>query len=233
MGPLIFEKDAYEIREDFTTAINAVSCNGYNVLDVESGDTTLMKAHVVIYENGTSHAPGYIYLTGIQKGHTSLTVRDRLTKESKTLDVKVVDLYLGLKVTGSNHPLFTDSGVGYLFLVGNEVQDFYLFSVKDDSPDRMVGRGNFAFSVENEKPWLTLTVAGEDDSSLHYRFDLSENSQRVYDLFNYYFYLRGGNSEQTNSKALDQSIRLRMTEGGKEAFLVFDRQVQLPDGFLK
>lgn len=230
--PLIFEKEAYEIRENLITELYALSCNGYNVLDVESGDTARMKANVVIYENGTSHASGCIYLTGVQKGNTSLTVRDRLTQESKTLDIKVVDLHLGMKVTDSDHPLFTASGFGYLFLVGNGQQDFYLFSVKDDCPDRMIGRGNFAFSVESEKPCLTLTVAGENDSSTSYRFDLSGNNQRVYTLLSHYFRLGWETAEQTFSKSVDQSIRFRMTEGGKEVFLMFDH-VQLPDGFLK
>lgn len=227
---LYFKSDSLEIRQGVTTRLQPMSSNGCNVLEVSTGDTSLLKANVRIIENGTSHASGWIDLTGKRKGHTSLTVYDRIAEETVVLDVRITDFYLGMMLKGSNHPLFPSQRPGYLFLVDNEEKDFYFFGTKDRQPDGIILQGSYNFSVEDNTPYLALTVAGEGS----YRFNLSQNDPNIYTILRHFFHLGAEVAPTAETKDLDRSMYLYLKDEatGKEVFFVVTDEV-MPKGILE
>lgn len=219
--PLSFLTDSIEVRQGIATPLRPLSSNGINTLDLMPGDTSLLVAHAVIIENGTSHASGWISLTGKQKGHTSLTVCDRIAKDTVVLDVKITDFYMGMLLMGSNHPLFTESKASYLFLVDNDRKDFYLFDQKDDQPYGIIQQGVYAFSVEDNTPYLTLTVGNDAP----YRFNLSQNTQKVYLYLSHFFHLGWEPAAVAGTKDIDRTMHLYMKDdatGNEASFAITD-----------
>lgn len=227
---LFFESDSLEIRQGVATRLQPMSSNGTNVLEVSTGDTSLLKANVRIIENGTSHASGWIDLTGKRKGHTSLTVYDRIAEETVVLDVRITDFYLGMTLKGSNHPLFPVQRPGFLFLVDNDKKDFYFFGIKDRQPDGIILQGSYNFSVVENIPYLALTVAGGES----YRFNLSQNDQNIYTILRHFFHLGAEIAPTAGTKDLDRSMQLYLKEEatGKEVFFTVTDPV-MPAGILE
>lgn len=228
--PLVFEKDSVEIRQGISTRIDPVSCNGYNTLDVSSGDTSLLRANVIIIENGTSHASGRMELIGRRKGHTTLSVYDRIVKETVVLNVRITDFYLGMQLRSSNHPLFPEQRPGFLFLVDNDARDFYFFSAKEQQPDAILQRGSYAFTVADNTPYLTLTPGGGEP----YRFSLLQNNADVYNILNHFFHFGRKSVAVAGTKGIDHTMYLNMQDAdtGKEiSFVINDRP--MPAGVLE
>lgn len=61
----------------------------------------------------------------MQKGSTTLTITDNITKDVETVEVKVTDCYLAYVINDSNHPVLPAGTT--LFLVNNGAHDYYLF----------------------------------------------------------------------------------------------------------
>lgn len=228
--PLVFEKDSVEIRQGIVTGIEPVSCNGYNTLDVSSGDTSLLRANVIIIENGTSHASGRMELMALRKGYTSLTVYDRIVKETVVLNVRITDFYLGMQLRSSNHPLFPEQRPGFLFLVDNDARDFYFFSAKGEQPDAILQQGSYAFTVADNTPYLTLTPGGGEP----YRFSLARNNASVYVLLNHFFHLGWESAAVAGTKEIDRTMYLYMQDAATDkeiSFVINDRPI--PAGVLE
>lgn len=214
INPLTFEKDSCNVRLGISSQLRAVSCNGYNVLQVEVGDTSILEAYVLILENSTSKANGSIRLLGKKKGSTTLKVYDRLAKETVVLEIKIVDAYLGMWIRGTNHPLFTRQNAGFLFLTDNLQKDFYLFGSAEQRPSGILQKGTYVFSVEGRTPYLTLSTEGEDALEVSYKFKLSGSKALVYELLNSIFHLEWDALIGKDTKDLDQTLYLLLEEEG-------------------
>lgn len=234
--PLIFEKNYYEVRYDVGTTLQPISCNDYGLLELKVGDTDILDARTVIIENGSTHSSGYIELKGLQKGETVLNVMDRKTKESADLTVKVVDNYLEFKLRDTNHPLFQKEGVKFLFLIDNEEKDCYLFGEKSGSmlPHNQLAKGTYSFSVENNVPYLTLTVTDGENNITPYKFNLLNNSHTTYAVLNKYYHLNWS-VETGRSASLDNTVYMLMTEDatGYEVAFAITSTAEIPDNILK
>ena len=98
--------------------------NGSGDISLAIEDENILNAK---YESGllADGLRGVISLYGKQKGSTTLTITDNITKEAETVEVKVVDCYLAYVINDSNHPVLPAGTT--LFLVNNQAQDYYLF----------------------------------------------------------------------------------------------------------
>lgn len=69
------------------------------------------------YNDKEDYRKGHINLYGMQKGSTTLTITDNITKDVETVEVKVTDCYLAYVINDSNHPVLPAGTT--LFLVNN------------------------------------------------------------------------------------------------------------------
>ena len=117
------DKTYYEVRLGRgSTNIHVTNGSGYISLSIE--DEKILNAEYAggLYADGLR---GVIHLYGLQKGSTTLTITDNVTKDVETVEVKVTDCYLAYVINDSNHPVLPAGTT--LFLVNNQAQDYYLF----------------------------------------------------------------------------------------------------------
>lgn len=169
---LSFEKEYYEcslLRGSYI-AIRG----GNRDYMVEVADPGVLEVKIDL---SSSIGMGNLYLTPKQKGETVITVRDNVTNETVSLKVKVVDAYMGLKNTISHgEPYILNS---YLFLTNNENKDFYVY---DTDLNTEKYKGTYAFSVEDNEPYLTLSFSKEVNGKSVHKYSLSDTSGTFYYL---------------------------------------------------
>ena len=120
---------------------------------------------------------GSLSLTLKQKGETTITVRDNVTNETVLLKIKVVDNYMGMKnISSHGEPYVLNS---YLFLTNNENKDFYLYDT-DLKTEKY--KGTYAFSVEDNEPYLTLSFSKEVNGKSVHKYSLLDTSGTFYKL---------------------------------------------------
>lgn len=235
--PLTFEKNSYEIPKNISMKIHAKSCNGYNVLDLEVENESLLKAQVYIMENGTSSSTGWIHLTGLEKGKTKLTIYDRIAKEHTELTITIGDPYLGMQIKGTNHPLFLKQRDGFLFLIDNEPKEFYLFAQKEQQPtEKIEQKGTYAFSLENNIPYLTLSTVDHEEIKSSYKFNLSESQKNAFELLEFVFHLGWKQSRPSSTtREFNKTPYLILKEEHTdcEVVLAISSMTQMPQGILK
>ena len=114
--PFSLDKTYYEVRLE--------RGNGSGDISLSIEDEKILNAK---YQGGlyADDLRGVIYLYGLQKGSTTLTITDNVTKDVETVEVKVTDCYLAYVINDSNHPVLPAGTT--LFLVNNQAQDYYLF----------------------------------------------------------------------------------------------------------
>lgn len=121
--PFSLDKTYYEVRlEQGSTTIHVTNGSGYISLSIEDEKILNAKYEGGLYADGLR---GVIHLYGLQKGSTTLTITDNVTKDVETVEVKVTDCYLAYVINDSNHPALPAGTT--LFLVNNQAQDYYLF----------------------------------------------------------------------------------------------------------
>lgn len=117
------DKTYYEVRLGRgSTNIHVTNGSGYISLSIEDEKILNAKYAGGLYADGLR---GVIHLYGLQKGSTTLTITDNVTKDVETVEVKVTDCYLAYVINDSNHPILPAGTT--LFLVNNQAQDYYLF----------------------------------------------------------------------------------------------------------
>lgn len=135
--PFSLDKTYYEVRlEQGSTTIHVTNGSGDISLSIE--DEKILNAK---YKGGlyADDLRGVIYLYGLQKGSTTLTITDNITKDVETVEVKVTDCYLAYVINDSNHPVLPAGTT--LFLVNNQAQDYYLFD-QDNIYNRPILKDN-------------------------------------------------------------------------------------------
>ena len=123
-APFSLEKRYYEVRlERNATSIPIINGSGDISLAIE--DENILNAIYSKYNDKEDDRKGHINLYGMQKGSTTLTITDNITKDVETVEVKVTDCYLAYVINDSNHPVLPAGTT--LFLVNNGAHDYYLF----------------------------------------------------------------------------------------------------------
>lgn len=105
------------------TSIPIINGSGDISLTIE--DENILNAIYSKYNDKEDDRKGHINLCGIQKGSTTLTITDNITKDVETVEMKVTDCYLAYIINDSNHPAIPAGTT--LFLVNNQAQDYYPF----------------------------------------------------------------------------------------------------------
>ncbi len=174
---LSLEGSSCEVRLDMGKSIQISSGNeDYSVTvkdpDIASASINIPPAYETHYS---------LYIGGKQKGTTTVTVRDNVTKETIEVEVKIVDSYLPFHIGESDYTQFPQNS--YLFLVSNEARDFYIFEQEAQSPKL---KGTYEFSVDDYLPYLTLSYPSGDKTETT-TFSLGESSPYLYSLLDLFF----------------------------------------------
>ncbi len=194
--PLSFYNTYYEVPMHGTRYIGPQTGSGDYSLQVEN--PYLLSASE---EDGWSAPEGMILLRGLLTGESTLIVTDNRTGETANLSIKVTDNYEVLRVSTlywddatskimeNEHPVF--SKTSFVFLINNQARDVYFADNKGGNSItsngiRIQGKGNYSLTMENGKPYLTLTYKeGEngqltDDASAvstPHKFEITQSSE--------------------------------------------------------
>lgn len=148
--PFSLDKTYYEVRlERGSTTIHVTNGSGDISLSIEDEKTLNAKYQGGLYADDLR---GVIYLYGLQKGSTTLTITDNVTKDVETVEVKVTDCYLAYVINDSNHPVLPAGTT--LFLVNNQAQDYYLFDQDNIYNKPILKDNNYEFSSR----WMPAQV---------------------------------------------------------------------------
>lgn len=116
---------------------------------------------------------GDIWVNPKQKGETSITIHDNISKDTEVLKIKIVDAYLKFGIVASNHLLLTDKM--FFYQVANENQECYFF----DENYTLLTKGSSEYSVEKHNGenslYLTLSYKVNSDGA----FSMNDNAQLI------------------------------------------------------
>lgn len=189
--PFFLEKKSYEVMQKGSLQISVI--NGSGNIKLSTDLPEVIHATYTPAEAQTDPTLGTIRIGGVSKGEATLTVTDKTTKESETLQVKVTDTYMVYTLDHSNHPALTPSVIVYL--VADKARTCYFFPYNPESrevTDALVAKGTYEFSVgkkeESKIPYLTLTYASDEkgrftDAAIvptAHTFDLSHSEKMAY-----------------------------------------------------
>lgn len=232
--PLKFTKTKYEAPIGRSSFVSIAS--GNKDYDLVIGHPEVLEAAVI---NNQSIGYGSITITGKKLGETTITVTDKVTKESEILTIKVTDGYLPFILVGSNHPALEDNV--WMFLVANEAKECYFFmndNMITPLPD-IISKGTYEFVVENDAPHLILTYAVDEKGKLTnateglepHKFDLTGTNSQLLELFS--SYLGADFGGVINKKSTMPKNELIMAEVDTEFQLIGSMQsVTIPEGIL-
>ncbi len=172
--PLSFYGDTYEVQVHGTRYIGPQTGSGDYSLQVEN--PYLLSASK---EDGWSNPAGMFLIRGLLTGESTLTVTDNRTGETASLAIKVTDNYEVLRVSSlywdessskimkNKHPVF--SKIPFVYLINNQARDVYFAKQSDENSLTngiiIKGKGSYSFTMEDGKPYLTLTYQ-EDETGL-------------------------------------------------------------------
>lgn len=186
------EKKYYEIRlERSATSISITNGSGDISLKIE--DENILQAIYVKYDDNKENSrKGHINLYGMQKGTTTLTIIDNVTKDVENVEVKVTDCYLGYDIAESNHPALKANTT--LFFINNPAKDCYIFAIDKlhgKLYDRPIAKGSYEFFVTPDPkeqlqgiPGLRLTFHTDKEG------DVTDNDATA---TSYDYQMRGNN----------------------------------------
>lgn len=250
LTPLQIEKRSYEVRWGDSDDIGIYNGSGNISLKVQNTD--IIEASYKINEDygklilgGANYTfLGQIRVSGKQKGETSLTVTDNVTKETVELQIKVTDRYLSCAIQEGNHPALTKDIT--VFFVGNEAHDCYFFSMDHANNklyDEPLAKGTYEFTAEkdgeNNKFGVILTYASDDkgrftDAAIvpsAHKFDMRGSDSYVYSVLKGYL---GVDWDNLTKSSVPKDYIMCMNEIGTEysakGLLVL---TQMPEGILE
>lgn len=166
LTPFKLDKQSYEVMLKGYKHIAIV--NGSGELGIEIAEPAILDAK---YLRSSEDDFGILRIESKQKGETTLTVTDLVTKETETVAIKVTDIYLAYEIRESNHPALDVGTVVYL--VNNERRDCYFFRYADTEhtgPTLLSAKGTYRFSVRPEQgvegernvPYMTLIYPSDE-----------------------------------------------------------------------
>lgn len=169
---LSFEKEYYEAPLLWKKSILVRGGNRDYTVAVEK--TNILDASMDI---SSLTGMGSLVINPKQKGETTVTVKDNITKETVVLKIKVIDTYLAYAITKSNHPALSQGTIVYL--INNEAKDCYFFRYEDSGLETYsmpTAKGTYGFSTKKEYgignssltyfiPYLTLNYVSDEQGS--------------------------------------------------------------------
>lgn len=192
--PFGLEKNYYETRlECGATAISITNGSGDISLAIE--DENILKALYSKYNDKENSGKGHINLYGLQKGATTLTITDNITKDVETVEVKVTDCYLAYVIANSNHPALKANTA--LFFVNNPEKECYVFA-KDNIHGKLyeqpTAKGNYVFFVTPSDNAISqfnvirlhLNITDNDATTASYDFKMKPASEYVFNIIQTY-----------------------------------------------
>lgn len=203
--PLTFEKGSYRLRLNLPQSIPVLG--GSKSYSLQVGDPELLEAKITFL---STIGFGEIEVTPKQKGRTAMLVTDQVSGETKKLDVEVTDFYMGFSIVESSDASLPVGEA--LFFVENEKHDCFLIRQNDDISLPVLdvaGRGDYAFSVEEGLPYLTLHLQAEDSETPETRvFDISASKTEIMVALNRWYGLEW------------DALRLRSASRPESTFLI-------------
>lgn len=164
--PLRFYNDSYEVQIHGTRYIGVESGSGNYTIQVENSGI----ASASLDPDWSSEA-GMILVRGLLTGETTLTVIDNETNETCSLLIKVTDNYEVFRVSKYEniHPVL--SKMPFLFLINNDAKDLLFADMEGeksitDNGVRVRGKGSYSLTMEDNKPYITLIYATDDNGAL-------------------------------------------------------------------
>jgi len=146
--PFSLEKNYYEIQlERGATSISITNGSGDISMKIEDEDI-LQTTYAKYEDNREDNRKGHINLSGMQKGITTLTIIDNVTKDVENVEVKVTDCYLAYAISESNHPALKANTT--LFFVNNPAKDSYIFTIDKlhgKLYDQPIAKGSYEFFI--------------------------------------------------------------------------------------
>src|SRR5574344_1150375 len=174
VGPSAFNGESYDLGIDATLGYG-FSDKGNSTYTVHVGDTTIVSTRVEMKDSVKLRSI-MLYVHGLRKGTTSVTMVNNRTGEKGTLNIRVTDPYTTLVADSGSSAFFPKDA--YLFLA-KKSKRYYFYTFQHhksqvlESSAMALGQGTFAFTLEDgKKVFLTLTsTTGET-----HRYDLSDSS---------------------------------------------------------
>ncbi|MGE4347541.1 MAG: hypothetical protein AB7D46_09020 [Flavobacteriaceae bacterium] len=174
--PLSFYNVAYEVPIHGTRYIGVKSGSGDYSVHVENPG--LFSASE---DEGWSNPEGTLLVRGLLTGESTLIVTDNRTGETTSLAIKVTENYETLRVSTlywddststimeNEHPVF--SKTPFVFLINNQARDVYFADRNGENSItsngiRIQGKGNYSFTMEDNKPSLILTYPADENGQL-------------------------------------------------------------------
>ncbi len=154
-----------------------VPIHGTRYIGVESGsgDYTLAVENYAMFsasrEDGWSNPSGMLLVRGLLTGEATLTVTDNVTRETRSLQIKVTDSYEVFRVSTLKNKHLVLSKTPFLFLINNQARDVYFADMEGeksitDNGLRVRGKGTYSFTMEDSKPYLILTYSTDENGQL-------------------------------------------------------------------
>lgn len=249
--PLSFYNSAYEVPIHGTRYIGVKSGNGNYSVQIENPG--LFSASK---EEGWSNPAGTLLVRGLLTGESKLIVTDNQTGEAVGLAIRVIENYETLRVSTfywddststikeNKHPVF--SKIPFVFLINNRARDVYFADRSGENSAigndiRIQGKGSYSFTMENGKPYLTLTYPADEIGQLTdavsavstpYKFEITQSSEFMRHRLDENLNLGWG----TIAKAYPDSLRGEaITMKGVNSTYQLDgsfEQVEIPTGVL-
>lgn len=240
--PLNFYDDTYEVPIHGTRYIGVKSGSGDYTIQV--GNTGILSASG---DDGWSNPSGMLLVRGLITGETTIMVTDNASDETRNLQIKVTDNYECFRISTfeNNHPVL--SKTPFLFLINNQEREVYFVDMEGeksitDNGLRVRGKGTYAFTMEESKPYLTLTYAADENGQLTddativpvpNRFQITKSSEftlhRIDDNLNLGWQTPSGNytTEQCSYVMEMEDVSTGLKYEGKL------EQLEFPQGILK
>jgi hypothetical protein len=249
--PLSFYNSAYEVPIHGTRYIGVKSGNGNYSVQIENPG--LFSASK---EEGWSNPAGTLLVRGLLTGESKLIVTDNQTGEAVGLAIRVIENYETLRVSTfywddststikeNRHPVF--SKIPFVFLINNRARDVYFADRSGENSAigndiRIQGKGSYSFTMENGKPYLTLTYPADENGQLTdavsavstpYKFEITQSSEFMRHRLDENLNLGWG----TIAKAYPDSLRGEaITMKGVNSTYQLDgsfEQIEIPTGVL-
>ena len=249
--PLSFYNSAYEVPIHGTRYIGVKSGNGNYSVQIENPG--LFSASK---EEGWSNPAGTLLVRGLLTGESKLIVTDNQTGEAVGLAIRVIENYETLRVSTfywddstsaikeNKHPVF--SKIPFVFLINNRARDVYFADRSGENSAigndiRIQGKGSYSFTMENGKPYLTLTYPADENGQLTdavsavstpYKFEITQSSEFMRHRLDENLNLGWG----TIAKAYPDSLRGEaITMKGVNSTYQLDgsfEQIEIPTGVL-
>jgi len=174
--------------------IPILSGNGDYAIKVANNEIVEAKADFSTYPN---MAFGVIRIQSKQKGETIVTVTDNITRDVKTLKVKVTDNFVGFRITESDHQALSKER--WVYLVDNERKDAYFFEKGNNGIRGLLAHGSYQFTVESSIPYLTLYYSESNGqftdatiAPVPHKFNIKDNKEVTFNLLSYMLHVDWG-----------------------------------------